>query len=307
MRHEAGFRKLAPAGRCLVIVFLILAGSLATTGSQPPHRVYLAMIPHRPFPSCHRTGSIGIAWLDRTGAGAQNYLDRYCASMYYNSSQGTYADLDPDEVPLIWCNRPTDYTKMGTIPSWWNGFLILMNEPGTPGQCTASDPLAAAAIYDEMKDLAPSQAKAVSPNLIVQHQGAGVHGTGWLVAFLNQVVALRGSCDLFAVGIHIYGATSYAPGTKMNWVIAAVDSTACAGKPIIITEYGAHPGEDAFQIMSDVTYLNGNSRVIATFGYTPINASSAIPWEEQGPVTGIGLTESGWGLFDGYRRLGILD
>lgn len=288
------------------VIFLIIIAT-APADSQPVYKVYFPTAPSQTFPACERNGFLGIAWLNRSGDSAQPYLDRYCAAMYYNSSGGTYVDIDPDEVPLIWCNRPEDYTKMATIPAWWNGYLIFPNEPGTPGQCTLSDPLAAAAKYDEMKDLAPAGAKFVSPNIIVQHQGASVHGTGWLKTFLNELVALRGSCDLFAVGIHFYGATSYTPATKLGWVKTAVDSSACAGKPIIITEYGAHPGQNAFQILSDITYLNSDPGVLASFGYTPINSQSAINWEVSNPILGIQLTDAGRGLFDGYRRLGLLD
>lgn len=296
--------KRAASLAAVILLFLI---ATSPADSQTVYKAYFPLAPSQTFPACERNGFLGIAWLNRTGPSAQPYLDRYCAAMYYNNSGGTYIDIDPDEVPLIWCDRPQDYAKMGTIPPWWNGFLILLNEPGTPGQCTISDPLVAAAVYDEMKDLAPAGAKFVSPNIIIQHQGTGVHGTGWLKSFLNEVVSLRGSCDLFAVGIHFYGATAFTPATKLGWAKTAVDQTGCAGKPIIITEYGSHPGENTFQLISDITYLNNDARVIASFGYTPINAASAIPFEVTNPMLGIQMTDAGRGLFDGYRRLGLLD
>lgn len=297
----------------LLASFLIVAIVLTVQSDSRASPVYKLHFPighHQPYPNCDRQDNIGIAWLAANVTKAQEDMDNFCASMWYNSSGRDFTVMHPGEIPHVWCDTNSEgtnyYDVIQTVPASWSDYMLMFNEPGTPGQCGITNPYVAASIHNTMAGLGPQNARIVGPNIIIQHQGVGVHGIGWLRTYLLELERLQGgTLDLHAVGIHLYGAHQYTPPQKLQWVIDMLNAIGYPNMPVIITEYGVHQGEDAFNVMSDTTVLLANSRVEAIFGYTVRDGQFAITWEDN--TTGwMELSESGLGLFDGYYRMGIV-
>lgn len=287
-----------------VLLLLALLPFILRGEPQVTHTVYLPTFPHRPYPACERLDNVGLAWLDNSVAGAQTDLDNFCGSMYYNASGGSYATIHPNEKVLIWGNRSQDILTAQTVPSGYCDYAIILNEPGIHGQFYAPTGLYAAQAYAEVSALLPSCAKRISPNVIIQTQGGTYNSVAYLNAFLDGLVQVQGYIDLYAVGIHIYGAESTSATTKLNWVASAMAARGL-NIPIIVTEYGVFNTGDVAGQMQAMTYqIATHAKVEAFFGYTVRNSQNAVPWVQSVAYWPGLLSPSGQGWFAGLEQSG---
>ena len=271
------------------------------------HVVYFPLFPHQPYPLCEQLEGIGLAWLDNGPAGAQQDMANFCATRYYNSSGHYYGDLQPGEVPMVWGNEARHENAAESVPDDYCEEIVFLNEPGNdPAQFWAPDPTMAAAAYVQMRALVPECAKPISPNIIIQGQ-TGTKSTAYLRGFILEVERLQGGkADLYAVGIHIYGAEGISATTKINWVR---DEMASLGYdiPIWVTEYGVFNVGDVQTTMANLTrQLALHPDVEAFFGYTVRNSQNAVAWISNEGFWPGSLSPSGRGWFAGLTQAGLI-
>ena len=303
------------------LILIVLTPLLARCTSEPdpePIIVYpesisllsafFPVMAHQPFPFCERQDSLGIAWLDNSPAGAQEDLDNFCGSLYYNSSGGDYSFMHPNEVPIIWGNSPAHLAAAASIPDSYCGPVLTLNEPGTHGQFHAPTPEDAARAYMDIDALLPSCALRIGPNLIIQSLTASQNSVAYLEGFIREVERLRGGkANLTAVGIHFYGAEWIATSVKVGWVADAMESLGYQ-LPIWITEAGVFPGNGAQAEMRDIVKGSLNHPdVDMILGYTVRNTQGgAIPWVLGPRGFESRLSPSGKGWFTALYDLGML-
>ncbi|MCB0012777.1 MAG: hypothetical protein KDE34_12780 [Anaerolineales bacterium] len=297
----------------LVALTAVLAQCSPAPGPLPElpegmtYAVYFPLFPHQPYPECEQLEGVGIAWLDNSPTGIQQDLRNFCATMFYNASGNNFADLQPGEIPMIWGNSQQHQSAAESVPDDYCEKIVFLNEPGNdPNQFWAPQPEMAAAAYVQLRAMAPACAKPISPNIIIQGL-TGTKSTAYLRGFILEVERLQGGkADLYAVGIHIYGAESVSATTKINWVR---DEMASLGYdlPIWVTEYGVFNVGGVQAQMTNMTYqIATHNSVEAFLGYTPRRSQNAVEWIDEEAWWPGTLSASGRGWFAGLAQAGLI-
>jgi hypothetical protein len=142
-------------------------------------------------------------------------------------------------IPMWPCHGTVDYV-VGLLGADYDGYLLIMNEPERPDQCTMS--VDEAAQYYLMVRNALPNARLIGPQLI--HRNPGGDFTWYAAAWRERVRELTGSYpDVEGYGVHIYpyySGSGTATQVLTSWCNALNAWGEVGEKELWVTEFGVH-------------------------------------------------------------------
>ena len=215
----------------------------ATANIEPTHTSAPPTPSHTPFPSATpgpnlnpRKGiAAAYAWAYDSG------YEPFGAGWYYTWSlfPGEWADSGLQFIPMWPCHGTPDYV-VGELGADYDGYLMFLNEPERPDQCTHT--IAEAVDYYLMVRNALPQAKLIGPQTI---GSTNLNFAAWTSAWRDAVHQRTGSYpDVAGYGFHVYPHFLNGAATTRQVMQTWCDGLASWGdlgsKEIWVTEFGVH-------------------------------------------------------------------